>query len=223
MNYDDGLSLYDNGSAMTLSDSGRIVYNAHAPGYSGSVYHEVFHTFQGSGLSSVEAIREGVIEHLAGEFARSMFGQMIPIYPGYQNFVPDALKMVQFTSLATVVRAFFADEGSSIQELMPLFYGPTANTYAGTLRLSSNVATAVATVSAVKTFLGQSALRAPNSWYRKWCAAHGRVPTGGVTLPVSTVPSLGGLPPPPPAMSKANCVPPPPPLVRTVGLPSTTK
>lgn len=192
---DEGQGFFDNLSAATLSPFG-ILFNSHADNYSNSVFHEVFHTFQGNKLTGKDIFKEGIVELISVMFAKDQYGVDIEYYPGYAEYIPDAQKLVAFTSKENVAKAFFMDDEAAIQALVPLFYKPISDSLPATQQLSPGGMIEGKQVPSFGTsgYLGQFSMKEEGSWYRKWVALNGgTIPKGGLVLPVkkALVP-LGG-------------------------------
>lgn len=222
-----GQGFFDNLSAATLSPTG-ILFNAHADNYSNSVFHEVFHTFQGSKLTNHDVFKEGIVELISVMFANEIYGVKLDYYPGYAKYVPDAQKLIAYTDERTVARAFFQDDDDAIEALTPLFYKPIADTLPSTQKISPEglLAAKSLPIFSGSGNLAQFLMKKDGSWYRRWVERNGgAVPAGGLALPAKQAPRLG-----PGLRAPAKVEPPPlisppftPPLAQGSGVPPLVK
>jgi hypothetical protein len=183
-------------AALVQGDEG-IIYNAHVPDFSLAVFHEVLHTFEGSTLASQRRFAEGIVEALAIVFALAVYGQAVPEFEGYKEFLPDARKIVAFAGWSRVAKAFFTNCPVSLKAVLPLFCDETQDDLPATDRLSVAARSDGKLISAVSPQLTPTAMGKSDSWHNKWDAA-GHDPTAyfaGLEAPkgpVRTGPSTTG-------------------------------
>lgn len=198
---DEGLEFYDNITAAVI-DKG-IKFNTHSAGFGQSVPHEILHTFEGSKLAPSQIMKEGIVEKYAILLCAAS-GVALETYPAYEQYMADVNNLIRFTSIEIIAKAYFGDDEAAIAQLIPIFYDPINKTLPAKERLSAQLIQEAGKLDKVKNdYLSQAKMKAKDSWYRKWVAAHGgNPPAGGLALPPLPGGPGGGLPLPPPPKAK---------------------
>jgi hypothetical protein len=183
-----GQTFLDDITAAVLNTG--VVYNAHSPGYAASVYHEIFHTFEGTLMASSFFFKEGIVEWFSDQFRKAYYGVQEPYYPPYEHAAQNVEKMVRFATTRALALAYFMDDKDSIDQVVGVMYGPIAKSLPlddrvaqdciddstmkwGELKRMLNVNTAMLTRKDASV-----------AWYSKYVASKG-VPEGGPALPVA--------------------------------------
>jgi hypothetical protein len=111
-----GTGFLNDGVAMTF-DPDNIVLNAHSPGFTSSIYHELLHTYDGKSLANTLAIREGLVEYFGKAFAIFDGFTAYQVYGGYKDMVEEAAKVVSAVGEAEVARAYFEDNPEDLKKI----------------------------------------------------------------------------------------------------------
>jgi hypothetical protein len=111
-----GVSFLSNGVAMTFTPD-NIILNAHSPGFTSSVYHELLHTYDGEAMANTLGIREGVVEYFGKAFAVADGFAGYQVYGGYKDMVDEATKIIKAVGEAEVARAYFDDNEVEIKKI----------------------------------------------------------------------------------------------------------
>src|SRR5581483_2639231 len=125
----DGEAFYNSGTAMCFDQN--IIFNAHSPGYSSSVYHELLHTYEGVKIGLVNEIKEGVVDYFANKFATKDGAKFIEYAP-YKKSVAAATKMAKVVTDAVLAKAFFQDDQESIVKIAKVLDGPDGEVFKAT-------------------------------------------------------------------------------------------
>ena len=191
---EDGVNFYNYITAGVVNDG--ILFNTHSPGFGQSVFHELLHTFEGSNLTSSTYLKEGIVEKYSRLFAMKVYGLAIPIFAPYSPYYEEAEKLIRLTSLDTVARAYFGDDRTALEQLVPYFYEHINATLPAGAQLDRVCVQQAAGAQTVKGYFSPHKMREKNSWYRAWVDANGgAVPTNGLALPAAVRPP--GFAPPP--------------------------
>jgi hypothetical protein len=181
-----GQTQLDEITAAVLNNA--IVFNTHSPGWSGSVYHEILHTFEGTKMVNSFFLKEGIVEWFALHFALTEFSVKLDVYPPYKLACENAEKLIRFTSIKTIVKAYFGDDQDAIDELLPIFYDKIAiNLVADEKLEASCLADAKTKWGDLSRILNVTPFKLKSNspevnWYKKYAAKNG-VPRGGPALP----------------------------------------
>ena len=180
----DGQEFLDNITAAVTN--GGIVFNTHSPGWASSVYHEILHTFEGRLLSTSFFFKEGIVEWFASQFMMGHFSVRVPYYPPYALAAQNVEKLVRFSSVKDVAKAYFTDDKAAASTFVPLFYDPIINNQLKPHEKldPSCVSDAKQKCQFLKDCFSQYKMKkgeGDGAWYKKWVATHG-VPRGGPPL-----------------------------------------
>lgn len=227
--------MFYNGIMGMVTDEG-IVFNSHLKHWGQSVFHEIFHTFEGKNLSGNPFFREGFVETFTLDYCKKN-GPKVSVFAPYKRFVDEVSKLVDLYGAEVCARAYFGDDDDALENwLIYSFYGPINDflgKHSGPHRKISAVAvTEARKMDRVRRLLEPNTMRKPDSWYGRWVIHNGIVPQGGPELlvprpaggarpPVGHGPGMGGPPlpggrgapppPPPPRGTGGPPIPPPPP------------
>lgn len=183
-----GQTQLDEITACVLNDA--ILFNSHSPGWANSLYHEIFHTFEGSKMVNSFFFKEGIVEWYSVHFALTVYEIKLEYYPPYKVAAENAEKLIRFTSVKAVAKAYFDDDEDSINQIVPLFYAPIAATLPPDERLDPACIDDAKKWGDLPRMLMPTAFKLKNkvpeiAWYAKWINEKngGVAPAGGPALP----------------------------------------
>ncbi len=120
-------SIFNGGTALSGAEG--IFLNTHQSGFSSALFHEILHIFETNDnfFSASNFFVEGFVEYFSRLFAgwcidpRAPVDARCAVYGPYEGCEAEVAKLARQTGEQNCAKAFFDDDRSSLEQLLPMF------------------------------------------------------------------------------------------------------